>query len=181
MSWRGLLVWRGLHSVRRPAVNARSRSTYSVRYNECRWRTRVPERRAVSGRCQRIAGYDDPGELSFDLVTEAVHPANAWTGPGTGHFNQHIRVTGSLRLGEEVVPIDCISMRDRTWSPRPDLGLPTVLGSYLHGAASAGEWFLAMARGGEEHMRTVAHGEDQETWIPPTAFQRRPGLGRRKD
>ena len=252
---------------------------YEAAYTRSMWHLQIPTDADPTNftlptglRCERIAGlrshrlrYDDPGELSFDVLTEAVQPANASfssTGPGTGHFDQHIRVVGSLRLGEEDVAIDCISMRDRTWSPRPDLGLPTVLGSYLHGAASPDECFLAMARGGEEHMRTggplpiaegagyvvregktaqvvsgrvtvverdrgrpqrlavevqdalgrtleiegtclnrigtslspgifnwfslfrweyadgtVAHGEDQETWMPPTAFRRYAGLG----
>jgi len=49
--------------------------------------------------------------------------------------------------GEEIA-IDCLSMRDRTWSVRPDL-LPdlNILAGYMHGAISADDCWLVMGVG----------------------------------
>ena len=35
------------------------------------------------------------------------------------HFDQAGHVTGRMVLRDEVVPIDCYSVRDRSWGPRP--------------------------------------------------------------
>jgi hypothetical protein len=35
-----------------------------------------------------------------------------------GHFNQHIRTTGSIRVGDESWPVDGYGWRDHSWGPR---------------------------------------------------------------
>lgn len=109
--------------------------------------------------CERIAPlrshrftFSDPGKLEFDLVTEAMRPPVAafhTTAPGTGHFDQHIRVRGSLSVWGEELTVDCMSMRDRTWSVRGDYdddGM-RMLGGYMHGATSEDDCWLVMGVG----------------------------------
>jgi len=105
--------------------------------------------------CERIAAleshrfrYADGDVVTFDLVTEALRPPTAAFGgaaPGTGHFDQHIRVTGSIRLWGEELAVDCFSMRDRTWSMRSDYLNLNLLNGYMHATLSADDCWLAMA------------------------------------
>jgi hypothetical protein len=43
------------------------------------------------------------------------------------------------------VAVDCLSMRDRTWSMRPDYLDLGLLNGYMHGALSADDCWLAMS------------------------------------
>ncbi|WP_242130273.1 hypothetical protein [Sphingobium sp. Sx8-8] len=69
-------------------------------------------------------GYSDP-ERNFALEFEfhAAHPPHRFT-PGEApcvdnpHIDQLGRFTGELTLYGERIPIDCWSVRDRTWGPR---------------------------------------------------------------
>ncbi|HEV2368749.1 MAG TPA: hypothetical protein VGR90_02670, partial [Acidimicrobiales bacterium] len=68
--------------------------------------------------------YSDPGRLEIDLVHEGVmpphsHPLGAWPFWSGRHFDQPMRVTGSVRVGGELIDVDCYSIRDRSWGPRP--------------------------------------------------------------
>jgi hypothetical protein len=68
--------------------------------------------------------YSDPGKLEVDLVHEALapphsHPLGAWPFWSGRHFDQPMHVTGVLRLGEQEIAVDCCSVRDRSWGPRP--------------------------------------------------------------
>jgi hypothetical protein len=68
--------------------------------------------------------YSDPGAFEADLTFTAVmapnsHPlrtAPFWKGR---HFDQPMHVTGSIVLHGEQLDVDCISVRDRSWGPRP--------------------------------------------------------------
>ncbi|GMU79259.1 MAG: hypothetical protein AMXMBFR46_20520 [Acidimicrobiia bacterium] len=68
--------------------------------------------------------YDDPGALTLHLEFEALIPPNphpVGVAPfivGT-HFDQPGHVTGEMVLHGEHIPIDCYSVRDRSWGPRP--------------------------------------------------------------
>lgn len=69
--------------------------------------------------------YDDPGRLQLALRFEAImapEPFGQGKPPflSAAHFDQLGRVTGNVLLHGEPVPIDCISMRDRSWGPRPE-------------------------------------------------------------
>lgn len=68
--------------------------------------------------------YSDPGRFEADLVHEGIiaphsHPVGAWPFWATRHFDQPMHVTGRLSLYGEEIPVDCYSVRDRSWGPRP--------------------------------------------------------------
>jgi hypothetical protein len=68
--------------------------------------------------------YADPGRFEADLRFRGImapnsHPlgtAPFWKGR---HFDQPMHVTGQIVLDGEVIPVDCLSVRDRSWGPRP--------------------------------------------------------------
>jgi hypothetical protein len=68
--------------------------------------------------------YADPGAFEADLVFRGImapnsHPLGAapfWKGR---HFDQPMHVTGRIVLHGEALAVDCISVRDRSWGPRP--------------------------------------------------------------
>lgn len=69
-------------------------------------------------------GYSDPATgFGLEFEFRAVHPPHRFT-PGEApalhnpHLDQLGRFTGTLRLQHETIPIDCWSVRDRTWGPR---------------------------------------------------------------
>jgi len=47
------------------------------------------------------------------------HPVGAWPFWATRHFDQPMHVIGTILLYGEEIPIDCYSVRDRSWGPRP--------------------------------------------------------------
>ena len=68
--------------------------------------------------------YSDPGRLEVDLVHEGImaphsHPVGAWPFWATRHFDQPMHVTGTVVLFGEEIRVDCLSLRDRSWGPRP--------------------------------------------------------------
>jgi hypothetical protein len=68
--------------------------------------------------------YSDPGRFEADLLHEGImaphsHPLGTWPFWSARHFDQPMHVTGSIRLYDEEIPIDCYSVRDRSWGPRP--------------------------------------------------------------
>ena len=68
--------------------------------------------------------YQDPGRFEADLRFDGImapnsHPigvAPFWRGR---HFDQPMHVTGSIVLDGEQMAVDCLSVRDRSWGPRP--------------------------------------------------------------
>jgi hypothetical protein len=64
---------------------------------------------------------------------------------GPGHLDQLGRVTGELWLGGERMEIDCVEMRDRTWSPRRESRQDNYL-SYSYGAGADGSGFHVSTR-----------------------------------
>jgi hypothetical protein len=68
--------------------------------------------------------YSDPGSFEADLVHEGImpphsHPVGAWPFWATRHFDQPMHVTGTIVLDGEEIAVDCYSVRDRSWGPRP--------------------------------------------------------------
>ncbi|MET0377144.1 MAG: hypothetical protein ABW128_23160 [Rhizorhabdus sp.] len=68
--------------------------------------------------------YDDKDrDFGLDFIFEGLHPPRRFE-PGeppfikTPHYDQLGRVTGVLRLRGEDIPLNCLSVRDRTWGPR---------------------------------------------------------------
>lgn len=90
--------------------------------------------------------YDDGDRASVDLVYEGLR--DVWVAsdhPRGGHTDQPCRVTGAVRLGDDEIAIDCLGMRDRTWSHRPDDRTDGGTG-YTYGIASDTEQFLLLTR-----------------------------------
>jgi hypothetical protein len=68
--------------------------------------------------------YADPAALELDLEFEAImapnpHPTGVAPFFTGAHFDQAGHVTGTMILQDEEIPIDCYSVRDRSWGPRP--------------------------------------------------------------
>lgn len=68
--------------------------------------------------------YSDPAEeFRLEFVHYGAHPPHRFT-PGEApalhnpHFDHLGRIVGSMHLYGETIPIDCWSVRDRTWGPR---------------------------------------------------------------
>jgi hypothetical protein len=73
--------------------------------------------------------YSDPGRFEADLVHAGImpphsHPVGAWPFWATRHFDQTMHVTGAIVLEGEQIPVDCYSVRDRSWGPRPTGPVP---------------------------------------------------------
>lgn len=116
--------------------------------------------------------YADGDRLSLDLRFDGVmepEPLRA-TGSTFGsahHFDQLGRVTGEVVLHGEVLQINCLAMRDRTWGRRPE-DRPRQA-AYVTGAVDDANAFLAVtdARSGDQvtygflrrHGRVVALAE----------------------
>lgn len=111
----------------------------------------------------------DPGRFECDLYFDAVmepnpHPAGMWPFIKGRHFDQAMHVAGELVLNGEPITIDCLSVRDRSWSPRPPASLNAEKGSadpakpkrprrgvgYVFGTASSRDAFLAYSSWTEE-------------------------------
>jgi hypothetical protein len=102
-------------------------------------------------------GYEHGDEISLDLTFDGVIPPHYL---GTSHLDQPGRVHGTLRLHGEEIAVDCLSIRDRTWSPRQDLSDtimgPATSGAYVHAMASPTEGFHALAATVDGTCRVVA-------------------------
>lgn len=86
--------------------------------------------------------YADPGALKVELTFEAImapnlHPTGVAPFLKGVHFDQAGHVTGTMVLHGETIPIDCYSIRDRSWGPRP-LGRPKPRGGERQTASSFG-------------------------------------------
>lgn len=105
-------------------------------------------------------GYHDPGRLEMDLRFDAVMPpqplASVTSSFGhLSHFDQVGRVIGRITLHGEQIPIDCFSMRDRSWGPRPEHRPRRT--AYVTGVADAGNSFL-MLTSHESGIDVTTHG-----------------------
>src|SRR6266542_5808539 len=68
--------------------------------------------------------YADPGRFEADVILEGLRPPHShpigappfWRGR---HFDQAMHVTGHIQLKGETIEIDSLSVRDRSWGPRP--------------------------------------------------------------
>lgn len=78
--------------------------------------------------------YSDGDALSLELRFDAIHPPHELgIADDYGHIDQLGRVQGEMVLHGEKIAIDCIEMRDRTWSPRRERRDRTWL-TYSYGA-----------------------------------------------
>jgi hypothetical protein len=89
--------------------------------------------------------YTDPGgEMELALTFEAImepnpHPTSVVPFTKGVHFDQAGHVTGTMALHGEEIPIDCYSVRDRSWGPRPQ-GRPRPRGAHSASPSQAGNF-----------------------------------------
>jgi len=102
--------------------------------------------------------YDRPA-LGFDIEFEASGPANqiaATTAEENifkGHIDQPGHYSGQLRVGSDMLDVDCYCVRDRSWGPRRDDFADMHVG-YYHATASAQDAFLLVTHFGDEPDRS---------------------------
>ena len=98
--------------------------------------------------------YEDGDALRLDVTFRALHPPHGVgvVPGGRGHLDQFGRVTGELWLGGERIEIDCVEMRDRTWSPRRESRQRAFL-TYSYGATAEGSGFHVSTRYDHERGR----------------------------
>jgi hypothetical protein len=108
----------------------------------------VVEPRLIYDLGYRFRDQDDfVADLRFEGISPPVpHLEGAPPFTGSSHYDQHGRVTGELLLLGERIPVDCCSVRDRSWGRRPELLGRRTRFSYCFGATSPGEAFLAFCR-----------------------------------
>jgi len=92
---------------------------------------------------------DEDGRLSIDLEYEAVMAPRALRKPNSSfknlaHFDQFMRARGHIVLDGERIDIDCHSMRDRSWGPRPEHR--PGKSAYVSGIASPDDCFLCTTK-----------------------------------
>lgn len=98
-------------------------------------------------------------DLEFEgLVPPVPHVRGAPPFVGSSHYDQPGRLTGTIELRGETIPVDCISVRDRSWGRRPELiGRRTRL-SYAFGSCSPQDAFLAFCAPPEDQpLSDVEH------------------------
>jgi len=105
-------------------------------------------------------GYNDGDRFKASLRFDGVMPPEplAATGSTFGHahhFDQIGRVTGELVLHGEMIPIDCLAVRDRTWGRRPE-DRPRQA-AYVTGVATPKHGFLAVTNS-EKERNPVSYG-----------------------
>lgn len=108
----------------------------------------------VPGRVFHL-GYEHRGGLSLDLRYEAATAPLLSQGTPPflhGHLDQIGRVTGTMTLHGERVPVDCLAMRDRSWGPRRE-GRQAAAG-FCYAAVPGGPSFLAVSVGRESQVST---------------------------
>jgi hypothetical protein len=87
--------------------------------------------------------YHDGDELRLELTWKGLIAAQPLAvSNGMGHLDQLGHVTGTMTLHGTTHPVDCVEMRDRSWTPRREHTTRTRRG-YVYGAtAGARSGFL---------------------------------------
>jgi hypothetical protein len=83
-------------------------------------------------------------QLRFEAIM-APFPYLSGTPPfsASSHFDQAGRLSGEIVLRGERIAVDCFSLRDRSWGPRPEQWGRAGRLSYAFGTADASHAFLA--------------------------------------
>ena len=82
-----------------------------------------------------------------DLIWDAVLPAFSQPRGDVpflfaGHIDHPGRATGTVRIKDEIIKVDCIAQRDRSWGPR--LENRSLRMGYAHAVTSANNGFLVI-------------------------------------
>lgn len=101
--------------------------------------------------------YDDRDRIHADLRFDALEPpVPLRTGeppyPNAHHFDQTGRVSGTITLDGNEIPVDCFAMRDRSWGPRPERGYRRVGYTWAAGRATSLLTYTAPVGEGVEHI-----------------------------
>jgi hypothetical protein len=96
--------------------------------------------------------YAHEPEVRFDVTWTACVPPRMST---EAHIDQFGRVTGWLEVGGERMDVDCLQMRDRSWTHRSDLD--QRVGGYSYALASA-RHALLMTSAGPDDVKPAAGG-----------------------
>jgi hypothetical protein len=112
--------------------------------------------RAVEPLRRYRLGYGDGDRIAVDLTFDALMEPWVTTTDGPGeprpvHLDQLGRVTGRLVLHGEALEVDCLAIRDRTWTLRSERWRSGGGYGYTNAAAATGEAFLAV--GDERALR----------------------------
>lgn len=88
--------------------------------------------------------HDFVAQLRFDAIM-APFPYVSGTPPfsASSHYDQAGRLTGEILLRGERIAVDCFSLRDRSWGPRPEQWGRGGRLSYAFGTIDADNAFLA--------------------------------------
>jgi hypothetical protein len=75
--------------------------------------------------------YTDRDRVSVEVRFDALEPpvplrSGAPPYPKASHYDQTGRVTGTVVLDGERIPVECCAMRDRSWGPRAERGYRRV-------------------------------------------------------
>ncbi|MET0448603.1 MAG: hypothetical protein ABW004_09350 [Aeromicrobium sp.] len=92
--------------------------------------------------------FRDQTDFVADLRFEGIigpFPYRAGTPPfsASSHWDQPGRVTGTIELRGETIEVDCYSLRDRSWGPRPEQWSRKGRLSYAFGTMDDRTGFLA--------------------------------------
>jgi hypothetical protein len=135
---------------------------WAVRYGRSRWHLPMPihdlteldlaglRYRCVEPLRRWEVAYTDESHLTVELAYEALFaPHGIGVTSDRGHFDQPGRVSGRVVVGGDDVAIDCLSMRDRSWSVRADVG--DIRAGYSYGTVSADTAFHTMSLFAGDH------------------------------
>ncbi len=136
--------------------DASAHEPWKARYGQGYWHLAMPTTDLVDLhleglRYQRLeplqryaVTYQDGDRLSLELEYIGLRvPHEAGIGGGVGHMDQPCRVQGRVVLNGERIDIDCLGMRDRTWSVRPEYR-PGRGTAYTYGHVGSDDQFLIM-------------------------------------
>jgi hypothetical protein len=102
--------------------------------------------------------YTDGDAISLEMRFDAIHrPHELGIAEDYGHIDQLGRITGELVLHGERIEIDCVEMRDRTWSPRRERRDRTWL-TYSYGAVDGETAFHCATRVNRELEQQLLGG-----------------------
>jgi hypothetical protein len=103
--------------------------------------------------------YEDGAAISLDLEFDAI--MEPWVSATSGipnHFDQVGRVTGGLQLHGEHINVDCLAIRDRTWTLRSERWREGGGYGYTNATASPELGFLSV---GHDRGYLLIDGERQ--------------------
>ena len=97
-----------------------------------------------------ITFADAEADFGIEFEHRSVHPPRRFT-PGEApamhnpHLDQLGRLTGQVTLHGERIPIDCYSVRDRTWGPRGGHHSQSQKTEYVRGGTGSLPWRPSLA------------------------------------